>query len=477
MIVQKALANSLASQMFVRRFARLSAALLLTGLLAVPASLWSATGRTQLKPGWTLFGPERDIELGREAAGEAEKQLPLLHDRAVNDYLTQLGKRLARYAPGHQYPYQFKAVNQAGINAFALPGGFIYMNRGTMEEAKNEAQLAGVLAHEIAHVALRHGANQLSKAVLAQMPLAIFGGWLGGGGGIAAALGQMGIATGANLLFAKFSRDAERQADILGAQMLYDAGYDPREMARFFETLAAQSKTRTIEFFASHPNPENREARIEQEINNLGGVRKDARKDSEEFHIIQTRLREMPPPPKPGERRRPADDRRERPESRERAPLPSRRMTSYRHTEFSLRYPSNWEVVEESGQLTFAPPQGVYRTAQGNAVGYGLLLGFQPLDDRRLSLESATDALVRQFQQSNPGLQERSRNQTRVAGRRAYAIQLEGESPLPDERETDWLFVLEHNDKLLYLIFVVPQSEERAYRNTFQDILDSLRLR
>src|SRR3989304_2370487 len=136
-----------------------------------------------LKPGMTFFKPEEDIQLGQDAAKDAEQQLRLLKNAQVDEYLNQVGKRLARHAPGFKFPYGFKGVNQSEINAFALPGGALYVNRGTIEAAKNEAELAGVMAHEIAHVALRHGTNQLSKAMLAQAPLMVLSGFAGGGGG------------------------------------------------------------------------------------------------------------------------------------------------------------------------------------------------------------------------------------------------------------------------------------------------------
>jgi predicted Zn-dependent protease len=271
---------------------------LLAALLLAPAL---QADRTRLKPGMNFFSEQQDIELGREAARDAERQLPLLNEKQVDDYLNRLGQRLARHAPGYKYPYQFKTVNQGEINAFALPGGFLYVNRGTIEASENEAQLAGVMAHEIAHVALRHGTNQLSKAVLAQAPLAILGGVLGGGA--AAQLAQLGIQVGFTSVFLKFSRTAETQADLLGTQMLYDAGYDPQAMADFFQTLQQQGGSRGIQFFSSHPNPENREKRIEEEIGKLGQL-SDPRADSEEFHIIRSYLQSLPPPPKPGERPR-----------------------------------------------------------------------------------------------------------------------------------------------------------------------------
>ena len=170
--------------------------LLAVFLLALPLHAEPAARtdqRTRVKPGWNMFSKQQDIELGRKAAQDAEKQLPALNDKAVNDYLNQLGARLVRHTPGHRYPYQFKAVNQEAINAFALPGGFLYLNRGTIEAAENEAQLAGVMAHEIAHVALRHGTNQLTKATFAQAPLAILGGMLGGGGSIVGQLSHNSV--------------------------------------------------------------------------------------------------------------------------------------------------------------------------------------------------------------------------------------------------------------------------------------------
>jgi len=137
--------------------------------------------RTPLKPGgMNFFSPQQDVELGQKVAQDAERQLAMLNRPQVDDYLNRLGRRLAANAPGEKHPYQFKCVNDSTINAFALPGGFLYINRGTIEAASNEAELAGVMGHEIGHVALRHGTNQASKQYLAQAPLAILGSVLGG---------------------------------------------------------------------------------------------------------------------------------------------------------------------------------------------------------------------------------------------------------------------------------------------------------
>jgi len=137
------------------------------------------SGQTTLKPGFNLFSTDQDVEIGRQSAVEVERQLPILDDRSIEAYVNAIGRRLAGVAPGAKYPYQFKVVNASDINAFALPGGFMYLNRGLIEAAANEGQLAGVIAHEMAHVALRHGTNQASKAYLGQTGLGLLGGLIG----------------------------------------------------------------------------------------------------------------------------------------------------------------------------------------------------------------------------------------------------------------------------------------------------------
>src|SRR5512136_1295102 len=218
-------------------------------VLAVMLTPFAFAQRTKLKPGWNLFSPQQDIELGQQVSKDAEKKLPMLNNKRVDDYLNRLGKRLAAVAPGEKYPYQFKCVNDAEINAFALPGGYLFVNRGTIEAADNEAELAGVIGHEISHVALRHGTNQASKQQLAQAPMAILGSILGSRS-TGALLAQLGSEFAMGSVLLKYSRDDERQADLMGTQILYDCNYDPTNMAKFFEKL--ESKGRSIDFFSSH---------------------------------------------------------------------------------------------------------------------------------------------------------------------------------------------------------------------------------
>ena len=275
---------------------RQSMALVAALALALAPAAWAADGRTALKPGWNMFSVQQDVEVGQQVSLDAERQLPMLNNSRVDNYVNNLGRRLAAKAQGERYPYQFKVVNDRTINAFALPGGPIYINRGVIEAASTESQLAGVVAHEISHVALRHGTNQASKASAAQLPLAILGGMLGNNS-TKAVLAQLGAAFAVNSILLKYSRTAESQADIMGTQILYDTGYDPRAMAQFFEVIEAQQKGGgPVEFFSNHPSPDNRIERVNQEVSALGGMRSGSTTSSREFDEIKRYLQSLPAP-------------------------------------------------------------------------------------------------------------------------------------------------------------------------------------
>jgi len=246
----------------------------------------SASGQTVVKPGFNVFSVDQDVEIGKQSALQVAKQLPMVSDATASRYVSNLGARLAAQAPGAKFPYQFKIVNASDINAFALPGGFIYVNRGLLDKVRSEGELAGVMAHEIAHVALRHPTNQASKAYLAQAGLGILGGLLGGKsesstGQIIGVVGGFGL----NTLFLKFSRSAESQADIVGSQIMAKAGYDPMEMAHFFGYLAQQTKRRDregIEQLAREANavPILVWLKTDKKVALLRGQEREARSDS-----------------------------------------------------------------------------------------------------------------------------------------------------------------------------------------------------
>ena len=241
----------------------------------------------------TLVSVEDEIAIGRQAHAQVQKQVPALHDEPTLTYLRSIGQRLVRQAPGPKYPYSFSAANYREINAFALPGGPVWIHRGVLHSATNESQVAGVLAHEIAHIAQRHAADQLTNAVLTNWGLNLLGSVLGNSGGAAAA--QIAAGFLANGVFLKFSRDDEREADLVGLEIMRRAGWDGRGMIELFEILRRESARdpNSVEvFFSSHPSPQDRLATLRNDVGRRsGGVR-----DTPQFQTIKARLLRMPAP-------------------------------------------------------------------------------------------------------------------------------------------------------------------------------------
>lgn len=442
-------------------------------VLAVCISPVAWAERTRLKPGWNLFSPNDDIEYGRMIARDAERKLPMFNSTRVDDYLNNLGRKLTAKAPGERFPYQFRCVNDPTLNAFALPGGFLFIHRGVIEAADNEAQLAGVMAHEIGHVALRHGTNQATKASVMQGILSIGGAVLGGRSALAM-LTQIGAEFTADSLLLKYSRDAERQADLIGTQILYDTDYDPRAMSQFFEKIEAESqKGRPPQWLSSHPNPENRIQNVNQEIDRMGGLPSRYNADSSGFREIQRHLKSLPPAPKPGQPRR-GDAR-----ASSRPPLPSDRHQTFENGRLRLRHPDNWRVYGQGDALTLAPQGGIVDGGRGNQMlAYGLIAAvFEAHRDRhsRISLETATDQLIDQLRENNPRMRvSRDHERTRFGGEPALSTLLTNDSPIGG-KESDWLVTVLRPEGLYYFICVAPEGDYSAYRRTFQTILDSIR--
>lgn len=434
--------------------------------------------RTQLKPGWNLFSPQQDVEMGQQVSKEADAQLPILNDRQATAYINDLGKRLASHAPNNsdQYPFQFKIVNDKSINAFALPGGFIYVNRGTIEAAANEAELAGVIGHEIGHVVLRHGTNQASKAYLAQVPLSILGGVIGSNS-IGAVIAQLGIGFGVNSIILKYSRDAERQADLAGTQILYDSGYDPKAMANFFEKLQAEAgrSGRGSEFFSDHPNPENRIGNVQKEIEKLGGAPRNARLDSPQF---QDSKRLVAGAPTVGKNGRPATNSRPGSGKGGKPPRPSDRLIDFNSGNLRLRHPDNWKEYGQGSAVTLAPDGGII----SGSLAYGMMIAtYEPHDDNgdgRLTLAEATDQLINELHQSNPQMRVTRRHERiRIGGQSGMVTELTNQSPAGG-REIDLVFTVAAPDgTFYYFVGVAPQADFSDYDRAFQDVIDGVRFR
>lgn len=467
-----------------QRVNRLIAWLTLSAMLALPISV---AAQTQVRAPSNKYKVEDDVRLGQQAAQQVRQQYPLLSDNYVDNYVEEVGRRLVNAIPPEmrhsQFNYTFDVVNARDINAFALPGGPMFINRGMIEAANREGEMAGVMAHEISHVALRHATAQATEtqkfqigSILGQIAGAVIGGVPGAIIGTGA---QIGFGAGA----LKYSRKYETQADILGAQIMARAGYDPRDLAKMFQTIERQGGGRGgPEWLSSHPNPGNRYERIMQEAAQLRVRPGGSIGDSRDFQQVQARLRSMGRAPSMeeiarGGQRYPNQPQDDYPRG-ERVAYPS---NNYRTVAIGnlmrMRVPDNWREVSSGGDsVTFAPP-GAYGNIQGQFVfSHGAMVGLT--NQSGYNIRQATDEFIRALQQSNPHLR-RQNNYQRVTidGRQGLATTLMGRSPVLNSNEVANVYTIQLRDgRLAYIIGVTPQRDYNVYQRTFSDIIYSVNL-
>jgi beta-barrel assembly-enhancing protease len=436
-------------------------------LLLVLSACSFAAGPKEIKPGWNMFSKQQDVELGREAAAQVERQMQVVHDPELDSFVQRIGKRLVATGMAGDYPYTFKVINDPSINAFALPGGPTYIHTGLFKAAENEDQVAAVMAHELSHVALRHGTHQASKANLIQLP-AMLAGAVVGNGSMLGQLAQLGIGLGANSVLLKFSRDAESDADILGSRMMAKAGYNPIEMARFFEKLEAQGGKGGPQFLSDHPNPGNRSKAIQQEIQYLPRSNYTAG-DSGELRRVQSRLGSLPAPSKSNPRAGAVGSG---------DPKPSGRLREYQGRAFSVQYPDNWESFgdNQSAMVTIAPRSGLIQDSRGGVgIAYGVMVSFASPHDNSRNLNQDTSDLIGQLAQSNPSLQTGGKQQrAKIGGSNALVTTLYNQSPMGG-REINMLVTAERPEGLFYMIFIGPENDFRQLQPVYEQMLKSVR--
>lgn len=430
-----------------------------------------------------------DVKLGREAAAQVESRMPILPESGeVDEYVERVGQRLVNAIPAEfrhsQFNYEFDVVNARDINAFALPGGPLYVNRGTIQAAGSEGELAGVMAHEIAHIALRHGTAQATEAQSAKFQLPAIGGAILGaiiGGSVGSIISQ-GTQFGLSTYFLKYSRDYERQADILGAQIMANAGYDPRDLANMFRTIEKQGGGGGPEWLSSHPNPGDRYDRINREARLLNVNPARATQDTAEFNRIQAELRSRPQAPSMQEiartggsansRRYPDDSRIER-----RVEYPSSRYRTHTGGDlFSIRVPENWREFSDRDSVTFAPA-GAYGVYQGESVfTHGAIVGI--VNAQSNNLREASQRYVNALLQSNPYLrQQRGFRRATIDGRQALSTRLVGRSNVTGRTEIVNVYTtMLPNANVFYMIGVTPRDQSQVYNRAFRNMLQSLDL-
>jgi predicted Zn-dependent protease len=255
---------------------------------AVLLFLWSTVAAAV-----TLVSVEEEIEIGQAANKQIREQVPELRDRTIVSYVRDVGTRLVRVAPGTKYPYSFSVADLPGINAFSLPGGPVWIHRGVLARAASESQVAAVLAHEMAHIAQRHGADRLTQGMVAKWGLGLLGALLGNTGGAGTAQAAASLLTGG--VFLKFSRREEQEADEVGMSILTRSGWDGRGMVELFQMLQREEgrgQSGVGGFLSSHPSPQDRIDNLSAQLSKRrGGTR-----DSARFRSVKAHLARAPSP-------------------------------------------------------------------------------------------------------------------------------------------------------------------------------------
>ena len=466
------------------KFQGLVAWLTVFAVFAMPVAVFS---QTQIKYHSNKYKIADDVKVGRQAAAEVEQQMPILNDSDATNYVSRVGQRLVSAIPAEfrhpEFQYYFKIVNASDINAFALPGGPMYVNRGMIEAAHNEGEMAGVMAHELSHVALRHGTAQATKGqkygLLAGI-LGIGGQIIGGPAGAAAQIAGQGV----GVYFLKFSREYETEADILGAQIMAGAGYDPHDLANMFKTIEQQSGGGGGGFLSDHPSPANRYERINQEAQYLR-VDNPIR-ESRDFTRIQARLRgmgrasSMEEIARSGNRNPNGENTGNYPNNPPlgRVDYPATRYQSYSTLGGVLRVsvPNNWRQLSESSSVWFSP-EGAYGQYQ-NQVIYTHGVNFGAAQTQSRTLQEGTQEFLNSLAQGNPNLRQRGRLlRTTIAGRLGLTATLTNTNQATGQAEAVTLITTQLRDgQLFYMIAVAPESESASYRTAFRNVLRSLQI-
>ena len=462
--------------MSTSRYTKLVPAAMLAFALAVTAG-----AQTRVVAPENSYSVQEDVKLGQEAAREVTQQLPMLEDDSVDDYVEQVGRRLVDAIPSefrhNGFRYTFDVVNQREINAFALPGGPMFLNRGMIEAAKSEGEMAGVMAHEISHVALRHGTAQADRAqpwAIGSAIGQIAGAILGGGWGQVLSTGSQIIP---GLTIAQYSREFERQADVLGAQILARAGYDPREMANMFKTIEAEGGSSGPEWMSSHPNPGNRYDAIVAESKSL---RVQGNANTGRFQTVQARLDRMSPAPTAEQIAR-GQAGGTRPTGTAGRTVnvepPSRSFRTHQPGEFlRVSVPSNWDQIEGGGDVTYVPDGAFFQGDRGQtAFTHGVQIG---VAQGTGNLQRDTEQIVTAFARSNPSLRRQGGFQRdTIGGRNGLTTILTNRSDVTGQQERIALSTTQLRDgSILYLVGVAPQSEAQAYDSTFRQVRRSLQI-
>ncbi len=440
-----------------------------------------------LKPGWNLFSKQDDIQIGQQNAQQVLQQYEVVKDKFLQDYVQQMGQKLASApeAKASGFNFTFTVLNVDQINAFALPGGPMFIYTGLLKAVDNEGQLAGVMGHEMSHVILRHGTHEATKANFVQLLAGGLGAMLGGGESTVGRLAESGLGLAGNSFILKFSRDAESEADALGSHLMAESGYDPVQMARFFEKLNA-SGGQQLQILSDHPNPGNREAAIVAEMKTLPPRQYGA--GTGLFPRMKKEVAALPPPAK----KTPAQAQSATgsgsgtgtaaPGPGSSVPPPGAAPAGwqvYQGQGFAINYPQGWQVFgqQNSTDVTLAPKDGVVSQNGSTQIGFGAVISQYSPQNSRASLLDATNQLIAGLQNDNPQMSiTGSPRSLSLPGRLAAMTTTLRSQSVFGGNEVDTLVTVQRSGQLWYAVFVAPEQDQPRVADTFKQMMDSLKL-
>jgi Zn-dependent protease with chaperone function len=433
-----------------------------------------------------FFSLKQDIEIGAESAKEAEQSVSLVSSGSLpNRYLTSIGSRIAQNHSLPSLKYQFRIVNSKDINSVGFPGGTIFVTRGMLEIASNDDEVAAIAAHEMSHVASRHGTAQLSKQLLVQAPIAIAAG-LPASQVWKEEISKLGIALGMDAPFLRYSRDQELEAGLMAVRLMAEANYDPNAFRTLQDKIGeAQSSepSRAPAFMFNHPQSQTLSPEIVEQIEQLSSTPRRTRAGAEfrNFHSALLRL-----------------------------PVPSAKTASINETDtragaleqtfthpmdyFQLSYPSGWQVTR-SGDGAIIAPLEKNQSRVGNDVNHGVMFDLFDiaLPDRSLTLEQATNRLIAFLRQRNqPPVDPRfveppvtswlrvvpgAQTQTLISNEPGLRTVMIGKSDSNSQPEVAWVVTRLYYQSLFYMVLVAPEDEFPTYQPVFEKIIRSVRFR
>ena len=417
-----------------------------------------------LTPGQSVnfFSLKQDVEIGADSAKEAEQSLQIIKSPSVNQFVSTIADRVVLSRSLPPLKYRFQIVNSKDINSLGFPGGAIYLYRGLVDMAANDDELAAILAHEVSHVASRHGTQQLSRQLLLEAPIAIAAGtpisevWK-------EQIARLGITLGVDAPFLRYSRDQEQESGLMSVRLMANAQFDPNA----FRTLIEKINESQAAFLFNHPQSQRFSPEIAHEIDRLSDPSRHARA-SAGFGGFRTALQRLAPPSSAKATLAAADA----------PPDALENVFTHPMDYYRLGYPAGWQVTRTGPNgAIIAPADGVRFSGD---VTRGVMFDLFDISvaDRAFTLEQATTRLMAFLRQPNQSLRivPGAQTQTLISDEPGLRTVMIGKEANKDS-EVAWVVTRMYYQSLFYMVFVAPEDEFPMYQPVFEQMIRSVRMR